>query len=137
MFERHAVFARDGPRHASRKRVLRDKSHVQLSERGRDATALAYFVSVCSRVRRRVGVRQSPRPAHTHSGMLPTWSPHSPHHQNMMSMKKHVLTLCAVLKGSHEELKHLYVTLYIVETGCHCAINDNAAELFAIDVRFQ
>ncbi|MGT2474761.1 hypothetical protein [Paraburkholderia terrae] len=137
MFERHAVFARDGPRHASRKRVLRDKRHVQLSERGRDATVLAYLVSVCGRVRRGVGVRQSPRPAHAHSGVLPTWSPHSPHHQYMMSMKKHVLTLCAVLKGTHEQLKHLYVTLHIVETGRHSAINDNAAEQFTVDVRFQ
>jgi hypothetical protein len=40
-------------------------------------------------------------------------------------------------KGTHEELKRLYVTLHTVETGRHCAINDNAAELFAVDVRFQ
>ncbi|BFG75754.1 hypothetical protein PTKU46_37870 [Paraburkholderia terrae] len=98
---------------------------------------LAYFVSVCGRVRRGVGVRQSHRPTHTHSGVLSTWSPHSPHHQYMMSMKMHVLTLRAVLKGTHEELKRLYVTLHTVETGRHCAINDNAAELFAVDVRFE
>lgn len=80
----------------------------------------------------------------------------------MMSMKMHVLTLCAILfcqlcqagsvaslahsiesmrfanpKGTHEELNRLYVTLHTVETGRYCTIDDNAAELFAVDVRFQ
>ncbi|WP_460223207.1 hypothetical protein [Paraburkholderia terrae] len=40
-------------------------------------------------------------------------------------------------KGTHEELKHLYVTLHIVETCRHSVINENAAELFAVDVRFR
>jgi hypothetical protein len=74
-------------------------------------------------------VKLAARPAHSHSGLLPAWWPHSPHHRNLTSI--------ANPKRTREELKRSSVTLHNVGTGCHCAINGNVAELFAVDVRFQ
>jgi len=95
MFERHAIFARGGERHASRERASETRSSPR---------TLTF------------------RPA-------PAWWPHSPHHRNLTSI--------ANPKRTREELKRSSVTLHNVGTGCHCAINGNVAELFAVDVRFQ
>jgi len=40
-------------------------------------------------------------------------------------------------QGTREQLISLYETLNTVETGRHCSITDNAAEWFAVDVRFE